>query len=184
MNQTLPAYHEKLLPFIEYLEGLTERPALGEVIEKMNSFEITVDELGEHVQFHSNHYRRNLMFENDQVQLLCLCWKSGQRSPIHDHAQSICGVKVVAGVATETVFEESPSGYIMPVSSINYGEGVVGSQDDDTHQIANLQAEGVDLVTLHCYAPPLARMNTFSIDSKFAQIYEPINELHMDGSGI
>jgi len=184
MNQTFKNYHEKLAPFMKYMEGLTERPALEEVVERMNAFDITVEELGENVQFHSSHYRRNLMFENEHVQLLCLCWSSGQRSPIHDHADSICGVKVVTGVASETVYEMTPSGFIKPISTIDYGEGVVGSQDDDTHQIANLQGAKEDLVTLHCYAPPLKRMKTFSIDSKFAQVYEPINEMHMDGSGI
>jgi len=184
MNQTFENYHPKLAPFMDYMKGLTERPALEEVVDKLNEFEISTEELGAHVQFHNSSYRRNLMFENEHVQLLCLCWKSGQRSPIHDHADSICGVKVITGIASETIYELTPSGYIKPVSTVDYGEGVVGSQDDDTHQIANLQVADENLVTLHCYAPPLKRMQTFSIDSKFAQLYEPINEMHIDGSGI
>ncbi len=176
--------HEKIIPFMKYMEGLTERPKLEDLVERMKSFDITVEELGQHVQFHSNHYRRNLMFENEHVQLLCLCWKSGQRSPIHDHADSICGVKVISGVCSETIYEPTPSGYLKPLSTVEYGVGVIGSQDDDTHQVSNYQSEGEDLVTLHCYAPPLTRMKTFSNESKFSQIYEPINEWQMDGSGI
>ena len=177
-------YPEKLVPFIEYMDGLTERPELDELVKRMRSFDVTVEELGEYVQFHGNHYRRNMVFENEHVQLLCLCWKSGQRSPIHDHAESICGVKVITGVASETVYEMTPSGFIKPVSTVDYGVGVIGSQDEDTHQVANLQRKEDDLVTLHCYAPPLKKMKTFSIDSKFAQVYEPVNEWHMGGSGI
>lgn len=169
---------------MEYMKGLTERPSLEEVVEKLNEFEISVEELGSHVRFHSSHYRRNLMFENEHVQLLCLCWKSGQRSPIHDHANSICGVKVITGIASETVYEMTPSGYIKPTSTVDYGAGVVGSQDDDTHLIANLQGAGEDLVTLHCYAPPLKKMKTFLNDSTFSQVYEPINEMQINGSGI
>jgi len=166
------------------MAGLTERPTLDELVEKLSAFEITAEELGENVKFHKDHYRRNLMFENKHVQLLCLCWKSGQRSPIHDHANSICGVKVITGVATETVFEMTPSGYMKPVSTVDFEKGVVGSQDDDTHQLANLQHVDQDLVTLHCYSPPLKRMQTFAPDSKLAQVYEPVNEMYMDGSGI
>ncbi len=184
MNKTFKNHHEKLAPLMEYMRGLTERPPLEEVVSKLNDFDISVEELGEHVQFHSNHYRRNLMFENKHVQLLCLCWKSGQRSPIHDHADSICGVKVISGVASETVFEMTPSGLMKPISTVDYYEGVVGSQDDDIHLMANLQGAEEDLVTIHCYAPPLKKMQTFSIDSKYAQVYEPINEMHIDGSGI
>ena len=41
MNQTLKNYHEKLAPFMEYMEGLTERPALEEVVEKLSAFDIS-----------------------------------------------------------------------------------------------------------------------------------------------
>lgn len=184
MGEICHNYHEKLIPFIEYMEALTERPDLEEIVEKMKAFEISEVELAEHVQYADGHYRRNLVFENEHVQLLCLCWKSGQRSPIHDHAESICGVKVITGIASETVFEMTPCGFMKPVSTIDYGEGVVGSQDDDTHQISNLQEAAKNLVTLHCYAPPLKKMKTFSIDSKISKVYEPVNEIYMDGSGI
>lgn len=177
-------YPEKLACFIEYLQGLTARPAIEDLVEQMKSFNITVEELGGFVQFHERGYRRNVVFENEYVQLLCLCWRSGQRSPIHDHAQSICAVKVVEGIVSETMYEMTPSGYIKAVSTVDYGQGVIGSEDDDTHQVANLQEEGQDLVTLHCYAPPLKKMKTYSIDSKFSQMYEPVNEMHIYGSGI
>lgn len=177
-------YPRKIRGFVGYLEGLRSRPGLDELVARMKSFDVSVEELGGYVRFNPKGYRRNMIFENEHVQLLCLCWKSGQRSPIHDHARSICGVKVITGVASETLFEMTPSGYIKAVSTVDYGEGVIGSADDDTHQVANLQGEGEDLVTLHCYSPPLKRMKTYAIDSKFAEVYEPVNEWQMDGSGI
>ncbi|MFT5904499.1 MAG: cysteine dioxygenase [Cryomorphaceae bacterium] len=173
MQMTMRHYHPEIAPFMEYLEGLTARPALEEVLQKMQAFNISTTELGESVQFHSNHYRRNLIFENEHVQLLCLCWKIGQRSPIHDHAKSICGVKVITGIASETIYEVSPSGYIKPISTVDYPEGAIGSKDSDIHQVSNLQSEHEDLVTLHRYAPPLKKMKTFSSNSKYTQVYEP-----------
>lgn len=184
MSISSTSYPTQIECFIEYLSKLDERPLLDDLVLKMRSFDISSKQLGEYVQFNESGYRRNMVFENEHVQLLCLCWKSGQRSPIHDHAQSICGVKVVEGVASETVYEFTPSGYIKPVSTVDYGAGVIGSEDEDTHQVANLQAEGENLVTLHCYAPPLKKMKTFSIDSKFSQVYEPVNEGYTHGGGI
>jgi len=93
-------------------------------------------------------------------------------------------VKIISGVASETTYEQTPSGYLKAVSTSDFGEGVVGSQDEDIHQMANLQAPGEDLITLHCYSPPLTKMKTFDIDSQKVQIYQPVNETHMDGSGI
>jgi len=126
-----------------------------------------------------------MIFENEAVELLCLCWKSGQRSPIHDHASSVCGIKIIEGTGTETAYKLTPSGYIKAIASRDYGCGqVLVSEDADTHQVANLQSLEEDLVTLHIYSPPLRSMKTYSIESKKTRIYEPVNEGHIDGCGI
>ena len=38
------------------------------------------------------------------------------------------------------------------------------SYDSDIHQLANLEPPGRDLITLHVYSPPLARMRLYSLD--------------------
>ena len=177
-------YSKNLQPFIDFLGQLEKRPDIDELGLQMRAMDITMDDLVDFAHFSDSSYRRNVVFQNDVVQLLCLCWKSGQRSPIHDHAESICGVRVMQGVATETLFEHTPSGYIKAVASVDYGEGVIISEDSDTHQVSNLQAPGQDLVTLHVYSPPLTQMKLFTIDSKKKQVYAPVNEWHTDGSGI
>lgn len=178
-------YPEKLLPLIDYLSSLSGRPDVEELKAQMESVDISSEDMGSFVCYNERGYRRNMVFESDEVELLCLCWKSGQRSPIHDHAHSVCGVKIIEGVGTETVYERTPSGYIKPVRSLDYPCGfVMASQDADTHQVANLQDLSNNLVTLHIYSPPLRSMKTYSIDSKKIDIYEPVNEGHMDGCGI
>ncbi len=178
-------YPEKLEEFIEYLASLKSRPELSELRERMLNISVNVEDMADFVHFNEGSYRRNRVFENDAVELLCLCWKSGQRSPIHDHANSACGVMILDGVGTETVFEKTPSGYIKAMGSTDYEERLVMvSEDSDTHQISNLQAEGQQLVTLHIYSPPLRSMKTYSIDSRKTEVYTPVNEVLIDGSGI
>jgi cysteine dioxygenase len=93
-----------------------------------------------------------------------MCWKAGQRSPIHDHAGSVCAVRVLRGTATVTHFAWAASGDIKATSSEDMPVGsVTGSQDGDLHQVSNLQGGGCELVTLHVYTPPLLRMGTYSI---------------------
>ncbi len=179
------AYPLHLQPLIDYLKSLNGRPDTPSLHQKLEETQITVEQLGSYVCFNSQGYRRNTVFESDAVELLCLCWKSGQRSPIHDHAHSVCGVKVIAGTATETTYEMTPSGYIKPIQSADYSENfVMASQDSDTHQVANLQDLDSELVTLHIYSPPLRKMRTFSIDSPKTNVYIPVNEGHVDGCGI
>ena len=181
----IATYPEKLEKFIEYLAPLTSRPSVDDLRDQMLKFHVSAVEIEGFVHFNKSGYRRNMVFENETVELLCLCWKSGQRSPIHNHASSIGGVKIVEGVGTETVFETTPSGYIKAVSSNDYERGLVMvSEDADTHQIANLQSEGKDLVTLHIYSPPLRSMRTYSIDSRKTETYAPVNEGHIDESEI
>ena len=183
--ETLLSYDRKLMPLIEYLDSLKGRPDLDELKSHLESAEVGIEDLGDFVRFNEDGYRRNMVFESEVVELLCLCWRSGQRSPIHDHARSICGVKIVEGSGTETVYEMTPSGYIKAVGSAEYESGcVMVSEDDDTHQVANLEVPGKDLVTLHVYSPPLRKMKTYSVESRKTRTYEPTNEWLMDGGGI
>ena len=39
-----------------------------------------------------------------------MCWRNGQRSPIHDHKGSSCAVRVLRGTLTETLFAFAPNG--------------------------------------------------------------------------
>ena len=113
-----------------------------------------------------------------------LCWRSGQRSPIHDHAGSSCGVRVLRGTLTETLFEFAPNGHVKATFSRDLPEGAVcGSEDADMHQVSNLQAGDADLVTLHVYTPPLRLMHTFSL-TDLSRGTEPMFLEFSDAAGI
>jgi cysteine dioxygenase len=149
---------------VAYLDGLNERAPLGQLVAELDELRIGCDELRDHMRFSDQQYARNLVCEGPWYHLLVLCWKNGQRSPIHDHAGSTCGVRVLRGVLTETTFAFTPNGHVKAVGSRDLVEGhVCGTQDDDLHQISNLQAGDADLVTLHIYTPPLKWMGTYSM---------------------
>ena len=149
---------------IAFLDSLQQRATLPQLVAELADLRVDCDELGEHVRFSDQQYARNLVHKGQWYQLLVLCWKNGQRSPIHDHAGSTCGVRVLRGVMTETTFAFTPNGHVKAIGSRDLAEGqVCGTQDDDLHQISNLQAGEADLVTLHVYTPPLVWMGTYSM---------------------
>ncbi|RBL66068.1 hypothetical protein C3E98_039550 [Pseudomonas sp. MWU13-2625] len=79
--------------------------------------------------------------------------------------RSLCGVRVIEGVATETVFETTLSGQLAARETRELAAGsLVINGHLDIHQVANLQADGGDLVTLHLYSPPLSRMELFGME--------------------
>ena len=171
--------------FFDYLDGQAGRPEIGELRRRLERLEITFDDVAHAAQFSPEGYQRNLLREGTNWHALILCWDSGQRSPIHDHARSVCGVRVIRGVATETIYERTPSGQLKAVSSCDLPEGAVcASRDADVHQMSNLQAPGTQLITLHIYAPPLREMKQYSVDDATARPFVDPVVGHVDGSGI
>jgi cysteine dioxygenase len=168
------------------LDRGTERLSLQVILDWFRDTDLKVDDLAEYLVFRPDRYVRNLLHAGPAYQALVLCWRNGQRSPIHNHRGSNCGVKVLRGVATETVFAKAPNGMIYAVRSRDLPAGhVCASTDDDVHQVSNLQAGGADLVTLHVYSPPLLRMDMFSLDaSTVTEWDDPVNDPFALGGGI
>ena len=135
--------------------------------------------------FSDKRYQRNLMQEGPSYQALVLCWRAGQRSPIHDHAGSSCGVRVIEGTAVETLFERTEAGHVYATGSRELTPGhCCVSADSDIHQLSNLQSDGRDLVTMHIYSPPLLVMGMYSLTETIVQRFEDPVVAFADGAGI
>lgn len=146
------------------LDQLDGRAPLDGLVAALARTDVSCADLEEFVRFSDRGYTRNLVKSGAWYHLLALCWKNGQRSPIHDHTGSNCAVRVLRGTATETIFEFAPNGHVWATGSRQHPPGaILDSHDSDLHQISNLQAGGADLVTLHIYSPPLMWMGTYSL---------------------
>ena len=168
-------------------DAFRERIPLPEISEALASLTLRLEDVRPWLQFAAETYRRNLMHAGPAYQALVLCWRNGQRSPIHDHAGSSCGVRVLAGKAVETVFERTRAGMVYAVHSNVLLPGTIcATQDTDIHQVSNLSDDGGDLVTLHVYSPPLLNMGTYSLfDAGVRPFFEPVHEeVLVDGGGI
>ncbi|MEM7622831.1 MAG: cysteine dioxygenase family protein [Planctomycetota bacterium] len=112
--------------------------------------------------FSERGYQRNRIMTGDGYEALLMCWRPGQESPVHDHAGSLCGVRVLRGTCVEVRYERDIEGNCREIGTSRYRAGsVCVSFDADTHKIANDAAGGCDLVTLHVYTPPLVSMKTY-----------------------
>ena len=169
------------------LDRHRHRIPLAELEAALRELEIRREDVARFALFDPDTYRRNLMHAGPAYQALILCWRNGQRSPIHDHRGSSCGVLVLEGVAVETVFERTRSGMVYATRSHEHSAGsVCATQDADIHQVSNLQEDAADLVTLHVYSPPLLSMGTYSLfDPVIREFLDPVyEELLVDGGGI
>ena len=138
---------------------------LKDLLSSLVALDITRDDVAEAVRFDGAGYQRIIIHHGTHFEALVLCWQSGQGSPIHDHAGSSCAVRIVEGRATETTYRRSPSGQLYPSQSRSYKQGsVTGCHDQGTHQVANLQPAGQNLITLHVYSPPPSEWSYYRLD--------------------
>ena len=186
----LKAPHEvsetQLLSFNELVKKLLtlERaPTLQEINEWMREVEVDEDDLRPHLGFKAGGYSRHRVTLSNYAELLVLCWRPGQRTPIHDHNGSFGAVRVCQGIMWETVFSRDDELKLRYQSGREWHPAdVTGADIPDIHQIGNPDVSGVDLVTLHLYAPPLGVLNTYRVGS--AEIGHYNVDEFMDGAGI
>lgn len=152
----------KLAAIIGYLDSLTARADLGVLAEMLKKLDVSRGDIAPACIFGQRGYRRNTICESPWFELLALCWRSGDCTPIHDHRGVSCAFRIVEGEGTEIRFDPTPSGLICPGAVALMKPGYICAADEpDIHQVANMQAPGVDLVTLHIYSPPIKKMNTY-----------------------
>ncbi|MCI0380653.1 MAG: cysteine dioxygenase family protein [Gemmataceae bacterium] len=178
----LPALLQALVDELNQFRGPLEEQQLAQLLLR---HEIAAADVEPFVFFNERTYARNLICRDARLEMLCLCWKSGQRSPIHDHFQSHCAVRVLHGTMTNIDYAVKSSGYVCPVGSYEAGPGAVDSRNEQgIHQILNLQPKDTDLITLHIYAPPLTKMHVYAMTDPFGpRPYFP-ETFGMDGEGI
>jgi cysteine dioxygenase len=173
-----------LEPLLRYLDGLRERASLAQLTSVVSRLDLRPEDVAEFIRFSEQGYTRNLVRGGPWYHLLVLCWKNGQRSPIHDHAGSSCCLRVLRGVLTETAFVFAANGHVKAMGSRDFLPGsVIASEDSDMHQVSNLQEGTADLVTLHVYSPPLRFMGTYSLTDR-SRGQEPMLLEFSDAAGI
>jgi cysteine dioxygenase len=128
-------------------------------------------EIERYIQFTDTHYSRNLVYKTPDFECLLLCWKPGQRSPIHDHASSICAVYTVDGVLSADNYRKMSNGHIRADYSEDFTPGsILSIQTSEIHQVSNLQ-DASDLLSLHFYLGPLENSYLYSVQQPTHEPY-------------
>jgi len=118
----------------------------------------------------SRNYTRLLIDNiNGKCNLLFLVWNPLRHSPIHDHADAHCVMKILQGSLNETVYEfptssETSESPLEIKKKTLYKENEVAYICDNigVHRISNPDTENL-AVSLHLYTPPNAADFGFNI---------------------
>jgi cysteine dioxygenase len=178
MNQKLSIAN--IIDQLKHESSTLDGPRLIELLELLAIPEV---EISRYASFRERGYARHTVYRDEMFEILMICWKSGQRSLIHDHGRSLGGVKVLQGVLTESLFAVAPNGMIKPIASEDYQSGSIQLETQSTiHQVSNLQPLSINTISLHVYTPPLEQMNIYKLYD--SNVISATSELYNSGGGI
>jgi cysteine dioxygenase len=167
----------KTLTFSELIEQLnsqTSPPTLEQLNSWLANVEIQDGDLEPYIGFKEGNYWRHRVCRNDAVEMLVICWRPGQKTPIHDHNGSHGVVKVQQGLMWETIFNYKDDQGLCYDTGRECPTGTItGAEIPDIHQLGNPEVSGQDLITIHVYAPPLGVLKTYKVGSAQVDLYTP-----------
>eukprot|EP01064_Diplonema_japonicum_P007478 TRINITY_DN1510_c4_g1_i1.p1 TRINITY_DN1510_c4_g1~~TRINITY_DN1510_c4_g1_i1.p1 ORF type:complete len:358 (+),score=70.51 TRINITY_DN1510_c4_g1_i1:27-1076(+) len=120
-------------------------------------------------------YTRNLMFSNEFMDVILMCWPAGCKSSIHDHDESSCWAYCVEGEVKEiqyhvpkydsTIETGNAIGRCTAlrekcVSTLRAGDCAYVRNDIGLHMVCNTTDKPA--FTMHVYAPGLRRFKIFA----------------------
>ncbi|KAI7837288.1 hypothetical protein COHA_008902 [Chlorella ohadii] len=153
-------------------------------------------------KFCDSHYVRHLVDENGDFEMILICWKKGQASRVHNHAQSHCWLNVLSGGVEELRFTtgdtpvgaepavaprlpgvisaHAPCPLLTPAGVGKVGLGGTAYINDTIalHAVrcddAACDAAGEEgAVSLHVYAPPIRRVKLYEQEENRVTVRAP-----------
>ena len=153
-------------------DALLELPhpfARADVHRVVARLRVTPEELARYQHWSDERYTRTRFYGGERFEILVLCWKEGQTSPIHDHAQSICTMVVLEGAAVTSLYDvvDTGGGFAAPfagkalvpegTSALEAGS-ITTVYGGDIHRVGNPLGSGHRLMTIHFYLRPIPEM--------------------------
>ena len=173
--------------FVKALQGFEREPITRDrVLDYCRETEEDRASLERYAFFRSDAYTRNLIYRDDQIEVMALCWSKGQRTPIHTHNgqlgwmavsqgavavinykwlgcnapenQNVAGMDCLAG-ATELDLERREVQECYPGGPIN--------TVDKTQTIHQVVVQGKQpALSLHIYSRPIDSCVAFDLENR------------------
>lgn len=133
--------------------------------EILHSAELTSTAFEGCCSWSNDSYTRNCVIENEDFELILLCWQPGQLTPIHDHGGEECWVKIIEGEFKEILYKADEAGKLEPVKTSFSEPNDVTYMIDfmGFHTLENLSDKRS--LSLHLYAKPIRSCQIFDEDS-------------------
>lgn len=137
--------------------------------EIMESYKSNPADWKKYAKFDRYKYTRNLVNEgNGKFDLMLLCWNLSQFSPIHDHTNAHCFMKVLQGSLEEVKYawpegdenEDAPTMRPTGKTPLHLDQVCYMSDKLGLHRVGNASHSEL-AVSLHLYCPPFSTCQVF-----------------------
>ncbi|MBX3271351.1 MAG: FAD/NAD(P)-binding protein [Sandaracinaceae bacterium] len=176
-----PSLSPRLAQIVRRFSALGDHVTRRDAISILASCELELSDIERFVEESSHGYARRRVARTDAFEMLVMTWKPGQGSVPHDHARSLCALRIVSGRVRETRYAPARDGLVDASSAGDATETeVLVDTSEHIHALRNLEDAPSTLVTLHVYAPPLPELRRYtarpegsSLESVFARPRAP-----------
>jgi len=148
-----PLNFQELVRYIRYLNVPLKRK---EIEELLSNVVVSPEDYERYVTSAEPYGRISVVkSEFDAAELFVMTWNATQQSPIHDHYMSACGIRVLEGTMTETLYKFVEDDKVRQQFVQYWAKGEITSSEAnlDIHKVSN--SHQPILVTLHVYSVPL-----------------------------
>lgn len=121
-------------------KNLNMGPGYGGYLDLLKSIYIPFDEWKKHCSWKEAHYTRNCISSCDSYELLLMCWKKDQQSPIHTYDSQESWINVLEGSLTIEFFyidREDLSYRLNETIVLNKGDYILINDQMGFHQVKN-----------------------------------------------
>src|SRR5262249_44591883 len=133
-----PTISPALRALIDDLDAAGPVLARRDATAILGRHEIALDDVAPFVVESPHGYARTRVARSSAYELLVMTWLLGQHSVPHDHAGSICALRILAGHVHETSFLPARDGLVDRAGTSELVEGeVIVDQSEGIHSLEN-----------------------------------------------
>ncbi|SDM68948.1 cysteine dioxygenase [Fictibacillus solisalsi] len=149
---------------IEMLFGSMQNPSSRQLLRALKQLGARLGDVIPYLKKPGNKpYGRQIIYQNDHIEILVMQWSSYLDCAPHDHGQSYGWVQIIAGCSDHWIYEISHDSLPWEKlkrkeksgSYLNVGKGMI-------HKMGSRGEES--LITLHVYSPPISGMKVYDLN--------------------
>jgi len=136
-----------------------ERTKYTTILKSMN---LPIAEFEKYATWSDSCYTRNCIVENENFELILICWEKEQITAIHDHGGEECWVYFIEGSFREHIYTQNEKGQLNSVETTDAKPGDVAYMVDfmGFHSLENRSNKRG--MSLHLYANPIKNCNVYN----------------------